>query len=216
MKITNSSKRTGLPQKAFPGKGKAIMRKSAALLGAAFLLILSAVSAQTLSELAEKEKNRRKEITTDAKVITNKNAKFEGPVTTMQPLSDDTAKKPAEIKEEPATPAQAKPAEQKSDEPVDFQGRPESFWRKTASEARQKVKDLENESTTLTLRLNQLKTKFYNISDGFAREAVQREIQKTYYEQDLNKENLAKARKALDELENDAQRSGALPGWIGK
>jgi hypothetical protein len=31
---------------------------------------------------------------------------------------------------------------------------------------------------------------------------------------DLNKENLSKAKEALQNLENTARKSGALPGWI--
>jgi hypothetical protein len=100
------------------------------------------------------------------------------------------------------------------DEPVDFEGRPESFWRKTMAEARLAVKDLERERDTLVLKINQLQDQFYKQSDGFHREDIQRELQKSYYLQDLNKENLAKARDALADLEKEARRSGALPGWI--
>ena len=46
------------------------------------------------------------------------------------------------------------------------------------SEARQKVKDLENESNALILKVNRLQDQFYKESDGYRRETIQREIQK--------------------------------------
>ena len=80
--------------------------------------------------------------------------------------------------------------------------------------ARKKVKDLEDEANVLTLKLNKLQTEFNDAGDQFRGESVQREMQKTYYEQDLNKENLAKAKEELDDLEKEARKSGALPGWL--
>jgi hypothetical protein len=40
-------------------------------------------------------------------------------------------------------------------------------------------------------------------------------MQKGYYERDKNKEDLAKARDMLQDLEKEAKKSGALPGWLG-
>ena len=67
--------------------------------------------------------------------------------------------------------AQEKPA---ADEPLDFQGRPESFWRQTFADARRKVSDLENEGNVLILKLNDLQNKFYRESDGFKQQEWQR------------------------------------------
>jgi hypothetical protein len=52
------------------------------------------------------------------------------------------------------------------------------------------------------------------MDDGFKRETIQRDLNKAYYQQDLNKENLKKAEAELQELEKAAHKSGALPGWI--
>jgi hypothetical protein len=82
------------------------------------------------------------------------------------------------------------------------------------ADARQKVKDLENEQNVLTLKQADLQFQFFREDDGYKREGIQRDIQKTYYEQDLNKENLTKAKEALEDLEKEARKSGALPGWI--
>lgn len=162
---------------------------------------------QSLGDLAKKEKERREAIG-QVRVITGEQA----------------AKYSTGQAEEPAAPEPAPPAEKQAaagaaakadpDEPVDFEGRPESFWRKTMAEARLAVKDLERERDTLVLKVNQLQDQFYKQSDGFRREDIQRELQKSYYLQDVNKENLAKARTALEDLEKEARKSGALPGWI--
>ena len=76
------------------------------------------------------------------------------------------------------------------------------------------MKDLENESNVLVLKLNDLQNRFYREDNGFKQQEIQREIQKTIYEQDQNKKNLGLARDALIDLEKEARKSGALPGWI--
>jgi hypothetical protein len=167
---------------------------------------------QSLGDLAKKEKERREKLKNESKPITNKDtSKYKNSaITTGSPPAAASAKAEAE---KPA-PEAAKPAKVEPDEPVDLLGRPESFWRQTMSDARQKVKDLENEANVLTLKLADLQTQFYRESDGFRQQQIQREIQKTIYEQDVNKENLAKARTQLQELETEGRKSGALPGWL--
>jgi hypothetical protein len=175
---------------------------------------------QSLAELAKKEKERRNAVKGDTKVITDTEAaKFRSqPVTTTSTATTPGTEKPrSETTDAAAKPptadasAKEKPA---SDEPVDFQGRPESFWRQAFTDARQKVTELERESAVLVLKLNDLQNQFYRESDGYKQQTIQKEIQKALYQQDQNKEKLAKARDALTDLEKDARKSGALPGWI--
>ena len=191
------------------------------------LLLVTASSAysQSLADLAKKEKERREAIKTQTKVITNEQAAkyHQAPISIVSPsgtpASDKAgAEKTAGEVEKTAAggEAGAVAAEDKPlvDEPLDFQGRPESYWRQTMADARQKVTDLENESNVLVLKFNDLQNRFYREDNGFKRQEIQREMQKTIYEQDLNKDNLAKARTALADLELEARKSGALPGWI--
>ncbi len=190
------------------------MKKLAVLLPVAFFFaIISAAQSQSLADLAKKEKERRAEITGN-KVITEKEAakyriSVPEPATPDKPSGDTDSPKP---EGESATTAQADKAD--PDEPTDFEGRTESFWRETMTGARQKVKDLTNEANVIQLSIADLQNKFYSMDNGFSRETIQRELQKTYYMQDLNKENLKKAEAALQDLENEARKSGALPGWI--
>ena len=199
------------------------MRPFAALLQMIiFLSIPPAVFSQSLADLADKEKDRRQKVGEETKVITNRDIYRDAEPSADMPV--EPSEKPDSEKKDPEKPdstemesaekTQSNATNPDADEPVDFQGRPERFWRESMTNARQKVKDLENEANVLTLRLNDLQTQFYREDDGFKREGIQREIQKTIYQQDQNKENLAKAKDALQDLEKEARKSGALPGWI--
>jgi hypothetical protein len=187
------------------------MRKVIAIsVPAVVLLVVVAASAQSLGDLAKQEKERRQQVNSDVKVITNKEAaKFNsGAVTTVSSPTNKGAEK--ETPEKAAVPS----TKRVSDEPVDFEGRPESWWRQTMADAHKNVKDLANEGNVLTLKLNDLQNQFYRESSGFKQQEIQREIQKTLYEQDRNKENFEKAQKELEDLQKEARKSGALPGWL--
>jgi hypothetical protein len=190
------------------------MKKLAVLLPLAlFIAFISTAHTQSLSDLAKKEKERRAQVKDD-KVITAEEAEKytssspEASAPEAPSTAADSAKADGGAEKSPET-EKADP-----DEPTDFQGRPESYWRKTMAEARQKIKDLTNEANVLQLKIAELQNKFYSMDDGFNRETIQRELQKTYYQQDMNKENLKNAEAALQDLENEARKSGALPGWI--
>lgn len=191
------------------------MAKSAMVLQIALFLAPAFLAhSQSLADLAKKEKERRSKIT-DARVITAEEAaKY---ITTRDTGKSAGSGQTAEEQLDKTESDGEKKAPAKNthpDEPVDFLGRPESYWRRTMSEARQRVKELENEKNVLMLKQNRLENEFYSQDNGFTRESIQREIQKTFYEQDLNRENLEKARTALEDLEKEARKSGALPGWI--
>lgn len=189
-------------------------------LAAGLCLTASMAYSQSLSDIADKEKQRREGIQNE-KVITNKEAaqyKSEPEKPQPAPPSPSTDKA-AEPKSDKEAVAENPPSKADPDEAVDLQGRPESYWRKTMAEARKKATDLENEANALALKLNDLQTRLTGVGldgagDNIQKESIQREMQKGYYEQDLNKERLAKAKAELQDLENDARKSGALPGWI--
>ena len=190
------------------------MKKFAVLLPIAFFIACGmAAYSQSLADLAKKEKERRADIKENKVITEEEAAKYR-----ISPPESSIPDQPSGTADDPKTalePAKAAQAEkQDPDEPTDFQGRPESYWRKTMAEARQKVKDLTNEANVITLAIADTQNKFYSMDDGFKRETLQRDLQKKYYEQDLNKENLEKAKAALQDLENEARKSGALPGWI--
>ncbi|HTY63013.1 MAG TPA: hypothetical protein VMG30_12260 [Acidobacteriota bacterium] len=189
------------------------MKKFSMLLPVFLFAFISASYAQSLADLAKQEKERRQEVK-ENRVITNDDvAKFKSEPQTPAAQADQSATRP----EKAADVEVGKPKTDNtdSDDPTDFQGRTESYWRKTMADARQKVKDLTNESNAIVLKINDLQNRFYSMDDPIRREDLQREVQKSYYEQDLNKQNLEKAKSALQDLENEARKSGALPGWLG-
>jgi hypothetical protein len=188
-------------------------------LALSFLMAASMTQAQSLGDLAKKEKQRRDGIQNDKVITAEEAAKFKS-----EPGANPAALNPSpDPKTEAEAEQEANSADQPSkadpDESVDFKGRTESYWRKTMAEARKKVTDLENEANALALKLNDLQARLTGTGldgagDNFKKESIQREMQKGYYEQDLNKERLAKAKTELQDLENDAQKNGALPGWV--
>lgn len=193
------------------------MKKIAVLLHTVFLVAFVSVSyaQQSLADLAKQEKERREEIKNNRVITDEEAAKYRGEAQASPALPEQPSgtahldKRGAEAVNKPQT------DNPEADEPTDFEGRPESFWRKTMAEARQKVKDLTNEANALVLKIADMKNEFYRMDSGFKQRGdLQREIQKSYYEQDLNKENLENAKLELQDLENQARKSGALPGWI--
>jgi len=172
-------------------------------------------SAQSLAELAKKEKERRAAIKTEAKVINNeKAAQAVGSVSAAQPPGTDAEKPAAAGETKPAAEPGTEKARPVTDEPVDFQGRTESYWRQTFADARKRVAELENQTNVIVLKLTDLQNQFYREANGFKQQTIQREIQKTLFEQDKTKENLAQAKADLVDLEREARKSGALPGWF--
>ena len=174
------------------------------LAGVLILTATFSVRSQSLAEMAKREKERRDAIKAPPRVITNLEAQRyrSGAVTTV------TLPPPAEGR------ADQKPARAAEEEPTDLQGRPESFWRQTMSDARKLIRDLENESNVIVLKLADLQNRFYREDNGFTQQQIQREIQKALYEQDRNKDELARAKDQLASLEKEARKSGALPGWL--
>jgi hypothetical protein len=189
------------------------MKSKIALLSTLVILVIAAAgNAQSLAELAKKEKERRAKAQANAKVITNKDtSKYKGGALTT---SSGSTRGSRTVSKKSAGATTETVEESENTEPMDFFGRPESFWRQTFSDARQLVESLSNESKVLNLRIAELQNRFYSEDNGFKQQDIQRQIQKTIYEQDLNRDNLEKAKKALQELETEARKSGALPGWL--
>ena len=91
-------------------------------------------------------------------------------------------------------------------------GKPESQWREAMSDARNRVKQLEDEAKELTSRRNALQLNRNKINKT-RRGPIDDEIGKIRAAQELNGKNQEEARKALQSLQKEARSSGALPGW---
>ena len=197
------------------------MKRFALFVISAFLLATAgAAYSQSLAELAKKEKERREKITAQNKVIKYQ----EAPKTasgTAAPSSQAQPASPKPAGEKPAKEGEAKPEKEAAPkldsaatEPVDFNGKPESFWRKSAADARKKIKDFEDEGKTIVLKVADLRNQVAAESDGFKRQQLQRDLNDAIFFQNLNETRLTAAKDKLDELLADARKSGALPGWL--
>jgi hypothetical protein len=101
------------------------------------------------------------------------------------------------------------------DVPRDDKGRSEADWRGMANHIKALVGDAEKRVADLDTKSKQLENDFYAQSDGFRRDGV---IKPAW---DRARDDLAKARadldaarKALDDLAEEARRSNTPPGWL--
>lgn len=101
------------------------------------------------------------------------------------------------------------------DVPRDDKGRSEADWRAMTNHAKALVVDGENRVKDLDTKSKQLENDFYAQSDGYRRDGV---IKPAW---DKARDDLAKARadleaarKALDDLADEARRANAPPGWL--
>jgi len=181
--------------------------KPATILRFVTILLFCAAAAysQSLADLAEKEKARREQITSVHVLTDEETAKFFKVPEPPEESSSEDAKPPeqAEADSEDAN---------ESTEPTDSQGRNEEHWRKTMAEARQKVQNLENASNVLYLKRNDTQNKF--VVDGYNRDTLQQELKQIVSDQEQTRINLEQAKSELDSLMEEAQSSGALPGWL--
>lgn len=97
---------------------------------------------------------------------------------------------------------------------TDEQGRGEDYWRQAMSDARAAVTAAKAEHERLQSEMNLKRSEFTAIDDPAARALVDDRIQELYGLLDQSKAAVADAEQALSDLQEDARRSGALPGWL--
>jgi len=97
---------------------------------------------------------------------------------------------------------------------TDSQGRGEEYWRKAMSDARAELTRAKRKHDSLQSEMNKCRVDFTAIDDPAARALVQDRIEELYGELDMAAEAVAAAEQALADLEEEARRSGALPGWL--
>ena len=159
-----------------------------------FLLMAFALdcSAQTLADVARKERERQKRVHSPVVVAT-------GATTTTTASSGSTA----------AAVTSSTPAG-----PTDNKGRDEKYWRAQFQKARDEVKKAEEKAQLLDLRLKDLNTQLLRQSDVYNREyRLGPEIADTQKQLDDARKELDQAKKKLTDLEDELRRSGGLPGW---
>jgi len=171
---------------------------------AAFLLIVaasgSAVSAQSLGDVARKEEARRKSVPA-TKVYTNKDL---GEV--------KEAPAPAPATPSAATPAAPAPAasDAKDKGPVKDQ----AYWAGRMKGLQGQLERDQNYADAMQTRINALTTDFVNRDDPAQRSVVERDRQKSIAELARLKKSIDEGKKAIADLEEEARKAGVPPGWL--
>jgi DNA repair exonuclease SbcCD ATPase subunit len=162
-----------------------------------------------LMRAAKKERERREKIKTAAKPTKsftnqdieefkakNKDADKSGEGETEEATAEDTSMTP-----EDTTTSDLAQDEQK--------------WRDKSHDAVERVKDAEEKIQQLQTDINALTQAFYAESDGVAqRGQIEDQRNTRLNELESAKKELENAKQAQEDLQEEARREGALPGWI--
>jgi outer membrane murein-binding lipoprotein Lpp len=155
---------------------------------------------------AEKEKEAKKK---SLGVITNETLRKGSPATVTPPPPKGTEKPVAHRVVGAPTPTPGIP------EPKDFEGRTESDWRRKSGEIKARLALADTNVKKLEAEVRRLENDFYAWSDGNYRDRVIKPaLDQARADLDKAKHDAEDAKAKLDNLEDDARKSGAPPGWI--
>jgi hypothetical protein len=151
-------------------------------------------SAQTLADVARRERARQKQLHSVV-VVAN------GVTTTTAASTSSTT-------------AAAAPSPVVSTGVKDNQGHDEKYWRTQFQKARDDVKAAEDKVQLLDLKVKELNTQLLRQSDIYNREyRLGPEIADTQKQLDEARASVDKAKQKLSDLEDDLRRAGGPPGW---
>ncbi|MBI2820886.1 MAG: hypothetical protein HYX74_01555 [Acidobacteria bacterium] len=174
----------------------------------ALLLLNTAAlgAAQSLAELARKERARREMAGPPSRVIRNKDLKtiVGAKMTRVHPSPPATEKETAA--DVPARTAEDAGA---SETPHN-----EKYWRDAFTEARLQLKLVQDRELVLQLKGNELRNRFFIESDGSTRSLIEQQINQTLQEIESNKEEIARAEEALRRLEAAAKKENVPAAWM--
>lgn len=177
----------------------------------AFLFAQEGGSVQepSLAELARKEREKRQEATTPARVITNEDlgTMRGGRVVTTRSSTSSRVRRQAA--KESTEEAEEKAPEVDEPDPSSVE-----YWEPIFKEAVDNLKYVANASLVLELRINNMRNGYFREQDGVRREAIYAEIAKTAEELGKSREEENEARDAVLKLQRDAQKAGLTPGEV--
>jgi hypothetical protein len=195
------------------------MRLSGVLAAVVALLAANAAAAsgQSLGDVARQEAERRKNIKSSAKVLTNESLRPE-------PTPSSPAPAPA------SPPAAGAPAQPASGQPASVSGAPagdapasaeptppvqdQAAWRKKITDARDALSRAQIFAEALQSRINALSTDFVNRDDPAQRNVIAAERQKALAELDRVKQDIQNQQKAITTIQDDARKAGVPAGWV--
>lgn len=161
---------------------------------AALLLVASSVWAQSLAEVARKEKERRKKVeASETHTYTEADLRYkEGPMTQVSGQSTEASGDDSSGAEATATEGGAEPGA--AEEPAEEEDptRTEAYWRGRLDPLNARIRDIE--ARLQRPEFNE------NARGGAARQALERQLQQ--------------ARSARDAILEEGRRAGVPPGWL--
>lgn len=175
----------------------------------AFLLtggVASLVCAQSLADVARKEAERRQAIKEPAKTYTNAD------LASLPPATGDTSKAGVAATPAGAAANEADSADKKEKDkgPVKDQ----KYWAGRMKELQTQLDRDQIFSDALQTRINALTADFSARDDPAQRAQIGRDRQKALDEQTRLKQAIQNDRKAIADLEEEARKAGAPPGWL--
>jgi hypothetical protein len=203
---------------------------------AILVLLLAAVAAagvrplraQSLADVARQEAERRKAIKEGARVYTNKDLPVV-PAPAAQPVADQgpgaqaaDANSAAGAADAKAAPADAKDAGQPADKDAKDQGadsakgvvKDQAYWSGRMKSLQVQLDRDQTYAGALQVSIDALTADFVNRDDPAQRAAVSASRQKSLAELDRLKKAIEADKKAVADLEEEARRAGAPPGWL--
>ena len=164
---------------------------------------VSAARAQTptLGELAKQEQERRKAQKTPAKVYTKKDLPPSPPAPPPSTASPATATPVPETKQQP----EKKTGEEEKDE---------TWWKNRINQVREEQRRNEMFAEALQTRINSLSTDFVNRDDPFQRAKIGEDRDKAIAELARVKGEIVRAKKQIEDIEEEARKAGVPPGWL--
>lgn len=175
-----------------------------------------AAGAQSLAEVAKQEKEKQKDTKSKpAKTFTNAD---------LEKVTGGKVSSVSTGAETPAIPAAGEAASAASGEKAEGaaagegekkeEEKGEEYWKSRASDARLKQKRSKERLDLLLLKQATLNNRFYNLADPAQRDLAQAELQQIASDIEEAKQEAIGAAQALVDLEDEARKAGALPGWL--
>ena len=200
--------------------------KPVSIIGAAaLLLVATAVSAQSLGDVAKQEAERRKTVKTTGKVYTNDSVHPDSTSAAPAPAPPAPAAEPkppaADAKTpaaDPKTPAADAPAgttpppagaAAKADDP-----KTEAYWKKRVSAVRDSLSRAQTFAEALQTRINTLSADFVNRDDPAQRNIIAADRQKATDELARLKGEITQYQKAITDIQDEARRANVPAGWV--
>lgn len=183
--------------------------------GTLFLLcatsaVLPAQQSSTLGEVARKEEERRKKVSTPAKVYTNKNL----PKSAARPAASTEPGKSGAPSGAQKSAGALKPAEAQKSEQPRGEERDEEWWRKRITAARTDLQRAEMAAEAFQSRVNALTTDFAARDDPYQRAQIALDRQKTLNELERVKAEVVRLKQVISDIEEEARVAGVPPGWL--